>query len=70
MTYIYLIIVAFPLFHRHHEYIAIILNIFVVIFIFKNSIIIDEFNVKFHTKITCIIDALRVRVFSNFITLR
>ena len=49
--------------------IAIMLNImFVIIFIFENSIIIDEFNVKFYTKITCIIDALRVRAFNNFIT--
>ena len=48
--------------------IAIMSSMFVVVFIFENSIIIDEFNVKFHTKITCIIDALRVRILNNFIT--
>ena len=43
--------------------------IFVIIFILKNLIIIDKYNVKFYTKITCIINALRVRAFNNFITL-
>ena len=68
MTYICLAIVAFLLLHRHHEHIAIMSSMFVVVSILENSIIIDEFNVKFHTKITCIIDALHVRVFNNFIT--